>query len=161
MTVRPAVASEIDHLASLWHTTWHESHAALMPAELIRRRTIESFRARLLAALADIRVVGPAGEPLGFCVIRGSELYQLFVSAEARGSGAAIALIDDAERRLAGRGVTTAHLGCAIGNERAARFYEKRGWRRVGSIIDDVDTSAGPFALKVWRYEKQLDDPAT
>ncbi len=80
MQVRPADAAEIDHLAQLWHEVWHESHAPLMPPELTRLRTFESFRERLQAVLPNIRVAGPCGAPIGFCVLKGGELYQLFVS---------------------------------------------------------------------------------
>jgi ribosomal protein S18 acetylase RimI-like enzyme len=104
--------------------------------------------------------VGPAGEPVGFCIVRGDELYQLFVSAPSRGSGVAAALIADAEARLSENGVATAWLACAIGNARAARFYEKSGWRRVGTVVDHLETSEGTFPLEVWRYEKSLTRPA-
>jgi predicted amidohydrolase/ribosomal protein S18 acetylase RimI-like enzyme len=154
--VRAAEDADVDPLAELWHEVWHETHAPLVPAELARLRTLENFRDRLRAGLAGVRVVGPSGAPLGFCWIKGDELYQLWVSALARGSGAAVALIDDAERRLSAGGVNTAWLGCAIGNERAARFYEKRGWRRTGIVMDPVETTEGPFPLNVWRYEKAL-----
>lgn len=53
-------------------------------------------------------------------------------------------------------GVVVAWLSCAIGNKRAARFYEKWGWRRTGTMISRPETSAGPFPLEVWRYEKRL-----
>jgi ribosomal protein S18 acetylase RimI-like enzyme len=156
MKVRAAAESEIDHLARVWFDSWHESHAAIVPPALTRLRTQESFRDRLRAALPEIRVVGPLRIPVGFCIVKGSEVYQLFVTAEARGSGAAAALMADAEARLAGRGIRTAWLACAIGNERAARFYEKSGWRRVGTIVNHADTSEGTFPLEVWRYEKVL-----
>lgn len=156
MEVRNARETEIDHLAQLWYDGWQESHAHLMPEALARLRTLESFTDRLRARLPDIRVAGPVGAPLGFAIVKGDELYQLYVSAEARGTGVAAALIEDAEARLARAGVETAWLGCAIGNHRAARFYEKRGWRQAGAVTLDVDTSNGPFPLKVWRYEKRL-----
>ncbi len=155
--MRPARESEIDALARIWHEGWHESHASLVPAELTQLRTFESFRDRLRAALPEIRVIGSPGEPLGFSVLKADELYQLFVAAPARGSGAAAALIADAEARLSARGVRTAWLACAIGNTRAARFYEKCGWHLAGTILNDVDTSSGTFPLEVWRYEKALD----
>jgi len=159
MRVRAADAAEIDHLARLWHDVWHGSHAPLAPPELVRLRTLESFRERLRASLPDIHVVGPLGAPVGLCVLRGDELYQLFVSPEAHGSGVAAALIADAELRLAARGVETTWLTCAIGNDRAARFYEKSGWRRAGKVIDLCETSQGPYPVEVWRYEKSLARP--
>jgi len=157
MMVRAAEATEIDHLARLWHDVWHGSHAPLAPPDLVRLRTLDSFRDRLWAALPQIRVVGPPGAPVGFCALRGDELYQLFVSPEAHGTGVAAALIADAEQRFAARGVETTWLTCAIGNDRAARFYEKNGWRRAGTVIDFPETSQGSsYPVKVWRYEKSL-----
>jgi GNAT superfamily N-acetyltransferase len=156
MDVRSAEEFEIDRLARIWYDAWNDAHARIVPAELTRIRTLESFRERLQAALPHVRVVGPSGDPVGFCIVKGDELYQLFVSAEARGSGVAAALIADAEVRLLDSGVENAWLACAIGNERAARFYEKNGWRRAGTVLDTLETSKGPFQLEVWRYEKCL-----
>jgi hypothetical protein len=62
----------------------------------------------------------------------------------------------DAESHLAKAGVETAWLACAIGNSRAARFYEKSGWHRVGVVTYKAETSVGTFPLEVWRYEKNL-----
>jgi GNAT superfamily N-acetyltransferase len=105
-----------------------------------------------------VRVGGSVGEPEGFCIVKDDELYQLFVAAQARGSGVAAALIADAEARLSDGGVEIAWLACAIGNERAARFYEKCGWRRAGIVVNNLDTPNGTFPLEVWRYEKCLSD---
>jgi ribosomal protein S18 acetylase RimI-like enzyme len=89
-------------------------------------------------------------------MLKGDELHQLYVSAQSRGSGIAAALMADAEGRLAESGVTTAWLACAIGNERAARFYEKCGWRRIGVVVSELETPSGILPLEVWRYEKSL-----
>jgi ribosomal protein S18 acetylase RimI-like enzyme len=156
MDVRAGVDAEIDQLARIWYDGWHDAHAQIVPADLTRLRTLDSFRDRLRAALPNIRVSGPPGAPVGFSILKGDELYQLFVSAPSRGSGVATALIADAEARLADSGVRTAWLACAIGNERAARFYQKRGWHRVGTMINLAETASGTFALEVWRYEKSL-----
>ena len=127
-----------------------------MPPELTALRTLESFRDRLQAALPNVRAVGPFNEPVGFCIVKGSELDRLFVSAQVRGLGVAAALIADGEARLAESGVETAWLGCAIGNERAARFYEKCGWIRAGTMVSHLETTQGVFPLEVWRFEKRL-----
>ena len=156
MDVRNAEHRELDHLARLWYDGWRDGHAQIVPAELTRLRTLESFRDRLEAALPTVRVIGPPGAPLGFCMVKEDELYQLFVAAPARGSGMAAALIADGEARLAASGVGTAWLACAIGNHRAARFYERCEWRRVGTMVNNLTTLAGIFPLEVWRYEKRL-----
>ena len=93
---------------------------------------------------------------MGFHLLKDDELYQLYVAAEARGTGAAAALMADAEAQLAARGVETAWLACAIGNARAARFYEKAGWTMARVENVPTETSEGLFPLEVWRYEKRL-----
>jgi ribosomal protein S18 acetylase RimI-like enzyme len=160
MDVRDAAAGELDRLARIWYDGWQDAHAQIVPAELARVRTLESFRERLRAALPSVRVAGPPAAAVGFHIVKDDELYQLYVSAESRGSGVAAVLIADAEARLCERGVDTAWLACAIGNERAARFYEKSGWRRTGTFDYDAETPSGHFVLKVWRYEKSLERPS-
>jgi GNAT superfamily N-acetyltransferase len=154
--VRPATTAEIDRIARIWFDGWHEAHAHLVPADLTVLRTLESFAERVHPMLPDIRVVGAPGEPVGFCALKHDELYQMFVSRDARGSGAAAALMADAEVRLKAAGVTTAWLACAIGNDRAARFYEKSGWRRAATVVYYAETPTGVLPLEVWRYEKPL-----
>jgi len=89
-------------------------------------------------------------------MVKGDELYQLYVAAELRGSGVAAALMADADAQFSAQGVKTAWLACAIGNHRAARFYEKCGWHRVGTMINHLETTEGTFLLEVWRYEKLI-----
>jgi GNAT superfamily N-acetyltransferase len=156
MQVRPAEDADIAPLAHLWWSGWNDAHAAILPEALKRLRTLESFEERLRAALPDVRTIGPPGDPVAFHLIKDDELYQFYVSGEARGTGVAAALMADAEAALAARGVETAWLACAIGNARAARFYEKCGWRLARVENVPTQTSAGLFPLEVWRYEKRM-----
>jgi len=156
MMARPADPSESDVLTRLWYDGWQDAHAAIVSATLTRARTLESFAQRMSAALADVRVIGPRGAPLGFAMLKGDELYQFYVASEARGTGVASALIVDAESQLSARGIETAWLACAVGNARAAKFYQKSGWYLARTMISRLDTTDGPFDLEIWRYEKHL-----
>lgn len=158
-SVRPAQPTEVDELAQIWYQGWHEAHALLMPPELTRLRTVESFRERIRAALPEVRVAGPPGAPLGFSILKADELYQLYVSPESRGAGVAASLIADAEAQLAARGFELGWLGCAIGNRRAERFYEKCGWQQVGRMVYHSEVPNGTLPVEVWRYEKRLQGP--
>ena len=155
-TIRPATAADVEGLARIWFDGWRDAHLPIVPEALTRLRTLESFRDRLVGALDQVRVAERAGSVAGFVMFKDDEVYQFYVSSEARGSDVAGALMDDAEAQLSARGLKTAWLACAIGNDRAARFYEKRGWRRAATITYRADTSAGPFPIENWRYEKEL-----
>ncbi|PHY21245.1 GNAT family N-acetyltransferase [Caulobacter sp. BP25] len=156
LATRAAEPEDLKPLAQLWRQGWLEAHQAIVPEALIALRTPESFAERMAAALPQVRALGPVGAPLGFHLIKGDELNQFYLSAAARGTGSAGVLMADAEMRLVEAGVATAWLACAIGNARAARFYEKSGWVLAREVVVPTETSAGPFPLKVWRYEKQL-----
>lgn len=157
MSIRPADAAEVPRLARIWHEGWQDAHADILPEQLKRVRTYESFEQRMREGLHKTRVIGPIGAPFGFCMMKGEELNQLYVAAEARGTGAAQALIGDAEQRLAAAGAPLIWLACAIGNERAARFYEKSGWRNIGvRTIHHEMPDGSLFPLEIWRFEKNL-----
>src|SRR5437763_14624057 len=108
MHVRDAHANDIEPLARLWFDGWRDAHARLLPPELVRDRTPESLRARLEQMLPRVRVAGALGTPLGFHVVDGAELNQLYVAAEARGMGVAAALVSDAEAIIGAAGVDVA-----------------------------------------------------
>jgi GNAT superfamily N-acetyltransferase len=155
--IRDALPQESDYLAELWHSGWQDAHANILPVELARHRTLESFRERMRAHLADVRVAVSDADPLGFVMFKDDELYQFYVSAAARGTGVAAELMQDAEAVLKARGIATAWLACAIGNDRAARFYAKRGWLHVANSVLDLPMPDGSvFKLEVWRFEKKL-----
>jgi GNAT superfamily N-acetyltransferase len=117
---------------------------------------LQSFKERLRAASTGVRVVAVTATPVGFYLLKRDEVYQFYVSSIARGSGVAASLMADAEAHLRESGIRTASLACAVGNDRAARFYEKCGWLRTRTASDDVEVPGGTFALEVWRYERLL-----
>ena len=153
---RTPASDEVDSLARLWHDGWHEAHAALVTSEVLPFRTLEMFRARLPAMLPDIRVASDNGDPLGFCYVVDDEVDQMYVGAAARRTGLAARLLTDGEDRLRRNGFETAWLSCAVGNERAARFYEKNGWNSDRTPeVEELAAAPGLF-VDVWRFSKRL-----
>lgn len=154
--LRPALAGEYPVLARLWHDAWHEAHAAHVPPALTAQRTEASFLPRLEAAGDTLRVAGPPDAPLGFCAIKGDEIYQLFTTPAARGAGVAQTLLADGEARLRAGGTRRAWLDCIMENGRARMFYTRMGWTFTGPRDIDLYTSSGPFSLRVAIFEKDL-----
>lgn len=154
--IRNAEPSDVDTVARLWHDGWYEAHEAIVPAALTKLRTLESFQDRTTNHLPGTRVALSGATLLGFCMLRSNELYQLYVSEAARGTGTAQALIADAETQIANGGHQRAWLDCAIGNNRAANFYKKCGWINQGTLETELETSNGPFTMRIWRFEKSV-----
>ena len=157
MLLRPAQSKDIHNLAKMWYDGWHDAHAALVPAEYARERTLERFRDNLVSRLDHVYViVDDNDKPIGLSITKDDELNQFYVSAESRGKGVAQVLIADVEKRLAEQGHDTIWLACAIGNYRAARFYEKSGWHLATNFVVELPTPGAVFSIEVWRYEKQV-----
>lgn len=154
--IRAARPEEAQQLADIWHQGWVDAHTHLLPQELRKFRSLISFRRRVHQLMPIIRVAEAQGTAVGFHIVREDELYQLYVSASHRGAGPAKLLIKDAEMTLRGKGTRRAWLACAIGNDRAARFYEKHGWWRSGIIVQETNIEGGVYPIEVWRYERDL-----
>ncbi|WP_299749172.1 GNAT family N-acetyltransferase [uncultured Tateyamaria sp.] len=155
-TLERPTEGHAEQICAVWASGWHEAHADIVPRRLCELRTENSFRERALENLACTRIAVDGSNLLGFCMVKDDELYQMYVSQVARGSGVAQALIGDAEVRVAANGYDLAWLACAVGNHRAGRFYEKSGWINAGQRRVDLDTSEGAFPLDVWRFEKHV-----
>ena len=150
--IRRAEPGELPALARLWEAGWYEAHEGRLPPGLVALRTPASFRSRIAAYGDALRVAGPTGAPLGFCVAQRDEIEQLFVAPAARGTGLAARLLADGEARLRAAGVETGRIACAVGNDRALRFYARHGWH--GGVEPLI--AAGGFPIEVVALRKPL-----
>lgn len=146
----------IAQTALLWYEGWHDAHAEIVPADLTALRSLESFSERVGKHAKNTTIAVRDGTVLGFCMVLDDEIYQMYVSPLARGTGLARTLLSDGERRIKTSGHPSAWLACAIGNARAARFYEKAGWVNSGAETVGLETQTGSFPLKIWRFEKRM-----
>ena len=149
----PKVTAQV---AEIWHNGWHDGHAQIVPAALTALRTLDSFTERTLEHAEHTMVAVDGDRILGFTMTHGNELYQMYAASAARGAGVAQALIQDVETRVEANGHNDIWLVCAIGNTRAARFYEKCGWLCASEGVHELDTKIGKFPLNLWRFEKLL-----
>ncbi|CAB4944864.1 unannotated protein [freshwater metagenome] len=156
-SIRPAVAADMAAVADLWHQGWHDGHAGHVPDGLTAARTLPAFHERTPARVADTTVaVSEDGGLLGFVMVVGDEVEQVFVAPAARGTDLAPALLAEAERQVAAAGHGLAWLAVVAGNSRARRFYERCGWRDEGDLPYEVTAGGQTFVSPCRRYVKAL-----
>ena len=156
-SIRPAVAADMAAVADLWHQGWHDGHAGYVPDGLTAARTLPAFHERTPARVADTTVaVSEDGGLLGFVMVVGDEVEQVFVGAAARESGLADVLLAEAERQVAAGGHEVAWLAVVAGNARARRFYERCGWRDEGDLPYEVTAGGQTFVSPCRRYVKAV-----
>jgi GNAT superfamily N-acetyltransferase len=156
-SIRPADTADMSGVADLWHEGWHFGHAGHVPDGLTAARTLEAFHERTPSRVADTTVaVSEEGELLGFVMVAGDEVEQVFVGPVARGGGLAALLLAEAERRVASGGHGEAWLAVVAGNARARRFYEKHGWVDTGDLPYEVTAGGRTYVSPCRRYVKRV-----
>lgn len=156
-STRPATADDMAAVADLWHEGWHSGHAGHVPDGLTAARTLQAFHERTPSRVADTTVaVSDAGEVLGFVMVVGDEVEQVFVAPAARGTGLAPVLLEVAERQVAAGGHASAWLAVVAGNARARRFYEKHGWVDEGDLPYEVVAGGVTYVSPCRRYVKRF-----
>ena len=154
-SIRPASDADMAAVADLWHEGWHHGHAGHVPEGLTAASTLAAFRERTPSRVADTAVaVDDDGTLLGFVMVVGDEVEQVFVAPAGRGTGLASELLAEAERRVAAGGHASAWLAVVVGNARARRFYERQGWSDAGDLPYEVTAGGETFVSPCRRYVK-------
>jgi ribosomal protein S18 acetylase RimI-like enzyme len=153
--LRAASETDSDDIAHVWHAAWGDGHRGHVPRELLALRTLAHFLSRVPPRISNTTLAIVAERVVGFVSVQDNELEQLFVLAEARGTGAARALLREGERRIAMQ-FDTAWLSVVAGNQRARRFYAREGWRDDGPIQYSAEIAGGQIVIDTHRYEKRV-----
>ncbi len=154
--IRNAINEDIDAIAQIWHFGWHLAHDGLVPEYNSNARTLAHFRERIIPLLKDTFVINSGAEITGFYVLVEDELNQFYVAKSAIGGGIPKPLMMHALEELKARGFSRAWLACGIGNDRAACFYEKMGWKNVGISSITIHLPSGSEPLEIWRFERGI-----
>jgi ribosomal protein S18 acetylase RimI-like enzyme len=157
VTLRPARPDDAPAIAAIWHLGWRDGHLGNVPDELVAARTEASFLPRAVERVPATTVAEVDGAVAGFVTVIDDEVEQVYVSAAHRGQGVADSLMEAAERQLARAGHPRAWLAVVAGNERARRFYERRGWADGGLFEHQAPDGERPLVVPAHRYVKDLD----
>lgn len=158
--VRKATADDVGVVARIWHIGWTDGHAGHVPPELVLFRNQEQFVSRARARIECMWVAESQSQTVGFVVVKGDEVEQIYVDRSSRGTGVAAMLLHKAEAEIRSAGHRQAWLAVVAGNQRARSFYSRLGWRDSGPISYLAETEVGPLAVPSHRYEIDLSDPA-
>ena len=131
-------------LRELWATTFAAAYNDVHSPENIAAYcetnfTLEAAQSTLSDAQTLCKLAGSETAPLGFYVLKQAdcptgaskpafELKQIYLMAEAYGTGLGKALFDDAVREAKDRDAKCLWLSVSDKNLRAQRFYEKLGF---------------------------------
>ena len=147
--VRDATIDDAAGIARVRVETWRAAYSGLVPQDVLDRLDITRETAHRverweehhadagshdLVAVADGEVIGWAFAGRARARLEGvtGELYAIYAHSERWSRGVGNALLGEVERRLVADGHARAYLWVLAGNERAAAFYDARGWRLDG-----------------------------
>jgi putative acetyltransferase len=143
--LRARARADLASLADLWVASWQETMPAIdFPAR--RSWFLDRLKALEAAGAVTICAFDGSDRLLGFVSFDPAAAYldQLAVGPEAKGSGAATLLLNEAHR-LSPLGLI---LDVNQDNPRALRFYEREGFQK---IAEGTNPQSG---LKTWRLSK-------
>jgi GNAT superfamily N-acetyltransferase len=147
LRVRWARTEDAEAIARVHVDSWRVTYRELLPAEVLAeldlpRRTRE-WRERLRAGSLPTLVAERGGEVLGFCTLAlpardaeepdwVAEIPALYVDPRHQREGIGSRLLGAALAEMRAQGFREAILWMLAGNEGAARFYARTGWRDDG-----------------------------
>ena len=150
ITIRQAGPDDAAAISAVQTSARQQAYAGIVSPQALRAMakgvTPQLWAARLrepigwgLVAVEDGTVIGfvyvaPSGEGLHSV----GDLIALHVDPAHQGSGVGGRLLEAGLEVLAGHGFSTYALWVLEGNERAIRFYRKRGWSPDGHRFRDV-----------------------
>jgi len=158
-TLRPATPADAEAISAIHINARQQAYADLMSPRALslmaRGVTPRMWAARLRHPKGRGMVAVEHGVVIGFVYVSPSQeglpgvgdLEALHVDPAHQGTGVGGRLLDAGLEVLARQGLSTFVLWVLEGNERAIRFYLKRGWRPDGQRVHDIGGDFLRFVL--------------
>lgn len=161
MWLRSVAETDLEAVRALLKRTWHATYDRLYGAEKVEAITnewhsIDALKRHLEKPYSEFVLAdggaGPLGVAFASMIEDGiSQLHMLYVTPEAHGRGIGTELL--AEMESAFPSATKLRLEVEAANASAIAFYERRGFRQVGTTSNCGQCQSGIPALI---YEKAL-----
>lgn len=168
--LRPTTPDDAESVSTLRVAGWRTAYRGLVPkavlddldpvTEAVNRREHWADRhahphdldlvAEVDGAVVGWAVAGAASDPERAAE---GELFGLYALPSHWSTGVGHLLLNAAEEHLRSCGYAAAHLWVLEGNERAAEFYERHGWREDGRAKLDQH---GRYSLPLRRRVRDL-----
>ncbi len=137
LSIRQASVEDIAPLSELAALAYAQAFAHLLAAGQLKERPVAYYRERFQAQidglwLAQTRDAARA-TLLGYFLLRGNELEQIFLDPGCTDQGIGRALLQQAQRLGANE------LECFAENHRARRFYERAGWQLAETFAREFE----------------------
>ena len=169
--VRIATPDDARAIAEIHVTSWQEGYRGQLPDSYLKSLSADARETRWAQSLRDgaaVLLAKHAENPLGFVTYGPSrdddapetcgEIYALYVHPNAWSTGKGQQLHDGALAALAAQGSTVVRLWVLTSNDRARRFYSRRGWELDGATkVVEMDG----VTLSEVRYKRALEPEPT
>ena len=152
IVVRQASVEDAAMLALVGAATFLDGFAGVLPGEAMVAHAARHHVAEVYAkslkhpdVAAWLAVTANGGAPIGYAMLTPPdlpeetmlagdvELKRIYALSRFHGTGVAQRLMDTALAEAAVRGARRVTLGVYAGNARALRFYERNGFRQIGT----------------------------
>ena len=159
---RDATAEDAGLISHIYSSSWRKSYRGLISADYLERLPDEywvpSMRSWLDSGRLEALLIYEDKQPIGCaCYGRGrdedhgdwGEIVSIYLLPEWMGKGYGKQLFEETMRRLQTQGFTRFYLWMIRGNDRAAGFYARHGFKVTG---DTVEYHIGGQAITDVRY---------
>lgn len=144
MWVRTASLDDLPVISAMLTETWHDTYDGIYGRDKVAELTkawhsVDALKGRLTKPRSEFIVVDDGAEIGGMAYVvqidsETSMLHQLYVRPTQQGQGLGEKLLVEAEACFPD--VRKIRLEVEEANQRAVKFYERNGFRRVGTTPD-------------------------